>query len=876
MNNHNFIPSDLSNPAAKNSASNKKRLYIIVSILSIGLIFVGLGLYWYFSFHPHQKGNISVSNKITKFISPKGAFAESFASWTDFPVKVNPQVPNYTINADWSNVDNYSAFSFSPTIQKQLKEHYFAIQKSNWKHFWPGYEENRYDKIPNFITADSILHTYHVYFDGLLGDVEEEKLSLLLKDFAYRMEALSTTQYQELRGTKWENAAKRNLAFFAVVDKLINPEAETPPVVKNEVENELSLIAAHQGIDSSPVMNIGKKPGMIVQTPQGKLPVNFYNEDYSQYVPRGHYTRTEGLKRYFKAMMYLGRMNFRLIDPDETKSAILISLNIANHRPLQDEWEKIYQPTAFFVGKSDDLDFYNYKFLIDKVYGNQCTLSDLAKSSANQLNQFLKLAEGLRNPRINSMPIFEAGVQSNRNKEIKGFRVMGQRFTIDASIFQRLLYREVGNKSTDCAHFDPEKVSCLNGARCLPKGLDIPAAMGSSKALDILNQQGETQYACYSENLSKMKQYLAGLDKSTWTQNLYWGWLYSLKPLLQENFKSGYPMFMQNQDWSKESLNTYLGSWTELKHDTILYAKQVYAELGGGGGVCCKLISDDRGYVEPYPKLYSRLASLTKMTKDGLLQRGLISSYQADVLNLLVELCQRLQNISEKELNNQPLSADDYELIRSYGGSLEHFWVKAMAKRYCYSMYSNDPHQLSDCLSEIKQESKKPISSLQEWAKNGEGLPGEERDFLDKERAALVADVATDPNGSVLEEAVGPLFDIYVVVPTPGKNNQLKIAKGIIFSHYEFRQPMGNRLTDEKWHQMIDKKNLPPLPQWFSSLANDEKSVYWFGQWRKIMPGDPEYKIYDPQECSGVKCNHCPAGYSPTQWGCEKREGDSR
>jgi len=31
-----------------------------------------------------------------------------------------------------------------------------------------------------------------------------------------------------------------------------------------------------------------------------------------------------------------------------------------------------------------------------------------------------------------------------------------------------------------------------------------------------------------------------------------------------------------------KQLNTVLGSWSELKHDTILYAKQVYAELGGG------------------------------------------------------------------------------------------------------------------------------------------------------------------------------------------------------------------------------------------------------------------------------------------------------
>ncbi|GAI43997.1 unnamed protein product [marine sediment metagenome] len=35
-------------------------------------------------------------------------------------------------------------------------------------------------------------------------------------------------------------------------------------------------------------------------------------EDYSQYVPRGHYTRNEKFKKYFKTMMWYGRIDFKL------------------------------------------------------------------------------------------------------------------------------------------------------------------------------------------------------------------------------------------------------------------------------------------------------------------------------------------------------------------------------------------------------------------------------------------------------------------------------------------------------------------------------------------------------------------------------------
>ena len=45
----------------------------------------------------------------------------------------------------------------------------------------------------------------------------------------------------------------------------------------------------------------------------------------------------------------------------------------------------------------------------------------------------------------------------------------------------------------------------------------------------------------------------------------------------------GYPSFMRNEAWTDKSLNTSLGSWAELRHDTILYAKQSGIECGGDG-----------------------------------------------------------------------------------------------------------------------------------------------------------------------------------------------------------------------------------------------------------------------------------------------------
>src|SRR5690606_21157351 len=89
-------------------------------------------------------------------------------------------------------------------------------------------------------------------------------------------------------------------------------------------------------------------------------------------------------------------------------------------------------------------------------------------------------------------------------------------------------------------------------------------------------------------------------------------------------------------------------------------------------------------------------------------------------------------------------------------------------------------------------------------------------------QAAVVADVATDPNGQVLEEGVGRIFEIYVVAPIEGR---LVLTKGGVFSHYEFVQPLSDRLTDEAWQAMLDEGNTPPLAEWTNSFMVEQNAA---------------------------------------------------
>jgi hypothetical protein len=755
-------------PPVMPEPKSRKKLWITLGILGTFVI-VALAVYFLLP----RSGQEVVKKTAEDVYKPAIALASKFATYEEVAVNISPKVPAYSVSQNLSNVTNASDFSFSGPAKNLLVKNAFVVKPAYHNEFFPLYESNRYSYTPNFITTDSMLHNYHLMFDFLLKQLEEQKLAAELKQLNASMLSESLSQYNSLKGTEWENAAKRNVGFFAVGSKLLDPSVNVPSIVANEVNQELALIEAHQGIEKSPVMNIGGGQDAMIDTPQGPQPLEALKEDYSQYIPRGHYDKTEQLKAYFKSMMWYGRLTFRMKNDDEVKSALLITLAL-NKENNQNSWNKIYEPVNFFVGKSDDITYYQFKDLAEKVYGADATIQSVL-SDKSKLVSFIDETKTLEPPQINSMPIFQASIQADREKEIKGFRFMGQRFTIDASIFQRLVYREVGDKTKSCQAFKPEETGCFSGARCLPKGLDIPATMGSNEAKNILSGMGETQYACYSENMSKMNEYVSGLNTEIWTQNLYWGWLYQLRPLLDEK-SSGYPTFMQNTAWLRKDLNTFLGSWSQLKHDTILYAKEVYAELGAGGPEK----KDDRGYVEPNPYVYARLASLLKMTNKGLEMRGLLTASMKDNLSKMEQLAMSLKTISEKELNNEKLIDEEYELIRSYGGQLEHFWLEV----------NKDEPAFKESTSQ--------------------------RDYLHENPAAIVADVATDPNGQVLEEGTGKIFEIYVVVPIDGK---LRIAKGGVYSYYEFTWPMSDRLTDKKWRELLNSSQAPDLPSWTNAFV---------------------------------------------------------
>jgi hypothetical protein len=371
--------------------------------------------------------------------------------------------------------------------------------------------------------------------------------------------------------------------------------------------------------------------------------------------------------------------------------------------------------------------------------------------------QALELIRTLDPPQINSIPIYEEELQPDKDSAITGFRVLGERFTIDADIFQRLIDRSVAD-------------------RMLPTFLDVPAAFGSQEAYGILESEGVPQeYGDYDTRLGEAREYFASVTDDTWTSNLYWSWLYCLRPLVDdpdETEMEGLPTFMRSKAWLHKELNTFAGSWTELKHDTLLYSKQPMAEMGGFNPEPPPP-PDDRGYVEPNPLLFGRLASLILMTIEGLAARGLLLDDARTALETLQFLAESFAAMAVKELAGEMLTEDEYQIIRTYGGELEHIWETAKAD------------ELVDSRPDI---------------------------YLSDHPCAIVADVATDPDsGAALEEATGYAKEIYVAFPRDGA---VVLGRGVVYSHYEFTMPLSERMTDEAWHERLKANDVPDYQAW--------------------------------------------------------------
>ncbi|MBX3461122.1 MAG: DUF3160 domain-containing protein [Planctomycetes bacterium] len=695
------------------------------------------------------------------------------------------------------------------------------------------YSMLRNEQVPVVVTPDVVLHLFHICFDETLKDLEEQVLAWDMLDLTVQLLEGQKKGYEQAmvaiangnltpemlaQQHRLADAHKHNVAYLSVAHKLLGeiprdrqpekdrygsatgkviesntPTISVPDYVFEMVNAELKLMEAHKGPDAGPVFG--------------------YKEDYSQYVPRGHYTRSELLKKYFKAMMWYGRMTFLFneiprdrgdirTDPPVTREladrltlqAALLAHDIEGgsvsgltQRPkwamavkgdvtVKDLWVRVYSSTAFFVGAADDLTPAEYHATLGGAKPD--SLAD-----TKVLRQFMQGLEALPLARIYGGT---AGVSTwgwgsemfnKALKAVQGMRMMGQRYIPDSEALGRLVYPSVTDSLEHSVPVEQRFTysdSNLGPIRGMPRGLDVMYVLGSDRAMTLLEQGGDAAWTNYFPIAEEIRRQWDKLEPRDWNQNLYYGWLYTLKPLLQSrDTRKGYPTYMQTQAYEDRAITAALASWAQLRHDTILYAKQSYtSDAGGSPGP--RRPPRVLGYVEPLPEFYGRMESLCAMMMRGLAALNILSPAAERRLERLTDMVKRLHRISNDELQNKELPQADYDWIRNFADSV------AWTLQPPYGEL--DPRAL---------------------------------------RTDIVADVHTDGNSKqVLEVGTGKLRMCAIAYLNP--DGDLLVGFGPVLTYHEFRHPMSDRLTDEKWQKMLESGQTPPDSHWIKNFTSSK------------------------------------------------------
>ncbi|MHA2004491.1 MAG: DUF3160 domain-containing protein, partial [Candidatus Thorarchaeota archaeon] len=224
--------------------------------------------------------------------------ASSFADFEPHEEPFTPNSPAYTVDPGLANVAGYGLIGTLPAdlLLKIEYNGFAAATQTEYKQIHEILELNEDQFVPSFVSSDAVLHAFHVLYDLALREVEVYSFWDLLGNLTSSVLDSSYAQYLAAPEGRWKGAALRNMMFFTVALKLIDSDyvilPAFPAEVGTEVDNVLTLIDAHDA--------------MTDEWFQG------YREDFTQFVPRGHYTRSETLERYFLAMMWYGRVSLRL------------------------------------------------------------------------------------------------------------------------------------------------------------------------------------------------------------------------------------------------------------------------------------------------------------------------------------------------------------------------------------------------------------------------------------------------------------------------------------------------------------------------------------------------------------------------------------
>lgn len=641
---------------------------------------------------------------------------------------------------------------------------FFVTERMSYESFGTAFHNVYYYDLPVFISTDAVLHALHKSYDEVLLTLERKLMSSNLDVFLRSL-------YQNFHTLTAKYGTEKNL-FQPLKDVALYVTVAYSLIRDSLMEglplDEVKLQEVWNGIRGEQMVGM-------------QLFANHYRSiDFSQFKVRGHYVytlkdqqrRNKSLEPYFRTMMWLGRIDFFLTPPPENpyeepwSEEDILRMNLDafllqelfNNSANGDLFLQNEQIINHMVGKSDNIIPSQYQAILDSL-GIRSAEQLLEDSVYEGCRAALTGNSGFAQKILSDFFIMDPGSDEPGILPVS-YRLSGQRFILDSYILGNVVYDRIivnGNKIM----------------RMMPDPLDALFALGNNDVLPFL-EEGLNQYH-YSGQLASLRYLVDNKPESYWNESLYNVWLNSIRALNPVQ-NDDLPLFMQTAAWHQEKMNTQLASWSQLRHDNLLYAKQSYT-----GGTAC---SYPYSYVEPYPEFYKNVKQFANNAAQFFGEFNGSDYYLSQIepyFRNFAEVTAKLENLAEKELAGESFTNEEIK------------WLQNML--FTGGMSGEPPFLgwYSDLFFDT-------------W-------DATEHDYT-------VADIHTQPTdeygnmvGKVLHAGVGKINLGIFIANRPGSQDPVAYV-GPVMSYYQTVTDNFKRLTDQDWEEMVDSNLLPGRPDW--------------------------------------------------------------
>ncbi|WP_437607721.1 DUF3160 domain-containing protein [Sorangium sp. So ce834] len=648
-----------------------------------------------------------------------------------------------------TNLDQILAAFFSaPDAPKErLSQMGFAIDANHrFPSFALGYSEIYMADLPVFISSDMVLEAIYRSHDKILQQLEKKALRPRLKRLLTEIRGSLIDAADTLEP---EVASDLNF-YLGVAVSLLNGKVD--PREPSGVQSFVDAARRAAGIQERVLFGVKR------------------NIDFSQFKPRGHYDGDPELESYFRSMMWLGRIDFRLLETQEDGKQILrrrqVESVIALRRLLDErtfaEYKSIDGTISAFVGEHDYMTLPEVDELLTALDAPDgiTALDDATLAGALVQGQFgeQRIASHVMKRQAGGASTFPLNLS---------FALFGQRYTVDSHVFSNLVYDRLPT-------------------RVVPDPLDVAfAALGNDQALGLLGDELDVE-AGYPGELSALRLLVDEHPEPYWEGSLYTSWLGALRTLSPAAGAppSDLPAVARSEAWGRRLLNTQLSSWAQLRHNNVLYVKQSYTS-----NASCEYPD---AYVDPYPEFFEAVVRFAERAQELTATLELDPSFGGQIEDYFARVARinlTLAEMARAQRSGQPHNAEHLAFINRAVTASVNCDGTVLGHSGWYSELHFDPLQAV-------------------------------------EMDPTITDVHTDIGGdlpvprkpSVLHVGTGvPRLMVVTVDSCQGP----RAYAGVVSAYHEVLEDGLVRLTDEEWKTKVQTDNDLPVVPWLAPLLSE-------------------------------------------------------